>query len=296
MDDLLIGVGFTVLSAVGLTAQSLAVRLGTKTHSVTAVTAVMFLVNLLVVLPLVAVVEYPGYDVTRRSLLAFTAAGILGSLIARICYFEGIARIGASRTEPLKALFPVIAVAGAVVVLGESVTAQLLVGIALVLGGSIAVVAEAKTSTITTEGRGFWVDMLFPLATALFLGIDPIFTKLGLAEGTPALVGVTIRIGAAAAGFGLYLGWRRMRDGFAPAIGLNRWLVIAGVANTAYLLCYYAALARTPVVVVTPVLGISTLLVVAAAAVFLRDDERVTWQLAVASLVVVAGIVFVVRA
>lgn len=296
MVDLLTGVGFAILAAVGLTVQSLAVRLGTKTHSVSTVITVIFVVNLLVLLPIAGVVEYPRYGVTLRSLLAFAVAGLLGSLVARVCYFVGIERIGASRTEPLKALFPVVAVGVAVAVLGEHVTAQLLFGVALILASSVAVVMEAQASSITAAGQRFWVDVLFPLAAALFLGIDPIFTKLGLAEGTPALVGVTIRIAAGAAGFGLYLLWRGARDGRAPSIDLNRWIILASLANTAYLLSYYAALARIPVVVVTPVLGTSTLLVVVGAAVFLRDEERVTWKLASAALGVVSGIVLVVQA
>lgn len=47
-----------------------------------------------------------------------------------------------------------------------------------------------------------------------------------------------------------------------PSVAVNRWILVAGLANTAYLLSDYAALARTPVTVVTPVLGTSTLLVV----------------------------------
>lgn len=296
MVELLIGIGFAVLAAIGLTVQSLAVRLGTKTHSVSDVITIIFGVNLVVLLPIAAILEYPHYNMTPRSVLAFAVAGILGSLVARVCYFLGIARIGASRTEPLKALFPVVAVGVAVAILGEHVSAQLLFGIALILGGSIAVVIEARASEITATGGRFWVDMLFPLTAALFLGIDPIFTKIGLAEGTPALVGVTIRIAAGAFGFGLYLLWRNARDQLVPSIEMNRWIVIASLANTAYLLSYYAALARTPVVIVTPVLGTSTLLVVAGAAVFLQGDERVTWKLAGAAIVVVSGIFLVVRA
>ncbi|TQQ81943.1 DMT family transporter [Halonotius roseus] len=292
----LLGIGFAVLAALGLAVQSLAVRLGTRTHSVVDVIAVMFAVNLLILVPIVGVVEYPQYGVTLDSLFAFAVAGILGSLVARVCYFVGIARIGASRTEPLKALFPLVAVAAAVVVLDEQLTAQLLAGIALVLAGSLAVVTEARTSPTTATGRRLWVDLLFPLTAALFLGIDPIFTKLGLATGTPPMVGVTIRIAAGAVGFGLYLAWRAVGDGRVPSVAGNRWLIVASVANTVYLSAYYAALARTPVAVVTPVLGTSTLLVVAGAAIFLQADERVTWKLGGATAVVVAGILLVVQA
>lgn len=291
----LLGVGFAVLAAVGLAVQSLAVRLGSKTHPVSDIVSVMFVANLLVVVPVTGVVEYPRYDVTPVSLLAFALAGILGSFVARFCYFVGIARIGASRTEPLKALFPAVSVGVAVVVLGESVTVPLLVGIALILGGSGGVIVEARSSPTTATGRRFWLDVLFPLSAALLLGIDPVFTKLGLAEGTPALVGVTIRIVAAAGGFALYLLWRGARVGVVPTVDVNRWLVVASLANTAYLLSYYAALVRTSVSVVTPVLGTSTLLVVVGSRVFLGDDERVTWKLVVAALVVVTGVIFVVQ-
>lgn len=296
MDGSLVGVGFAVLAAAGLAVQSLAVRIGTRTRPVSDVIAIVFVVNALVIVPIAGVVGYPRYDVTLRSLVAFAVAGILGSFVARVCYFVGIDRIGASRTEPLKALFPVVAVVGAVLVLDELVTPLLLVGIALILGGSVAVVSEARSSSTTGTGRQFRLDLLFPLTAALFLGVDPIFTKVGIAGGTPALVGVAIRIAAGAAGFGLYLAWRRVREGLVPSVAANRWILVASLANSAYLLAYYAALARTPVAVVTPVLGTSTLLVVAGAAAFLQDDERVTWRLGAAALVVVTGVAIVVGA
>lgn len=255
----------------------------------------IFGVNLLVLVPTALVLEFPTYGVTPLSLLAFAVAGVLGSLIARVAYFVGIARLGASRTEPLKALFPIVAVGMGVLVLDERVTLQLLGVVAVVLGGSAAVVVEARTSPVTASEPRVRRDVLFPLTAALLLGVDPIFTKIGLAEGTPALVGVTIRIAVAAATFALYSAWRGAGEGIVPSVDLNRWLVVASLANTGYLLAYYASLARAPVSVVTPVLGTSTVLVVAGAAAFLQDDERVTWRLAGAAVVVVLGIALVLQ-
>lgn len=291
----LFGVGLTVLAALALAVQSLSVRVGTKTHSVVEVIGVMFAVNLLVLVPLAGLAAYPGYAVTLPALGAFAAAGVMGSLLARACYFIGIARLGASRTEPLKALLPLFAVIIAVVVLDERVTPVLGIGIALLLIGGIAVTLESRTSPITPTGRDLWIAVAFPLAAAVLLGIDPVFTKLGLAEGTSPLVGVTIRVVAAAAGFGVYLGWRHLRGGRLVQMRASRWLVVAAVANTAYLLAYYAALARTPVTVATPVLGTSTLFVVGGAAVFLQRDERVTWRLVGAAALVVVGVILVVQ-
>lgn len=289
----LLGVGFATIAAVSIAVQSLAVRIGTRTRSVVEVIGVMFLVNLLVLGPVAGVAAYPAYELTVTALVAFGLAGVLGSLIARVCYFIGIVRLGASRAEPLKALLPLFAVIAAVVVLDERVTLILGFGITLLLLGGIAVTLESQTSPTTPTGRDHWVAVSFPLAAALLLGIDPVFTKLGLAEGTSALVGVTIRISAAAAGFGVYLLWRTIGNGRRPSIRPNRWLLMAAVANTAYLASYYAALARAPVTVVMPILGSSTLFVVGGAAVFLQADERVTWRLTAAALLVVLGVVLI---
>lgn len=289
----LVGVLLAVVATTAVAAQSLLVRVSTKKFAVVDVIAVMFLVNLLVLLPVTVVWYYPAFGLTPTALLAFAIAGLLGSLLARLCLFVGIARLGASRAEPLKSTFPLVAVVGAVVVLNEQLTLALLAGTTLLIGGAIAVSWESHRSPATATGRRVWLDIGFPLAGALFLGIDPVFTKIGFAEGTPALVAVTVRVLAATAGFGLYLLWHRLGSGRQLSIRPNRWLVLAGVVNTVYLVSYLAALARIPVSVVTPILGASPLLVLVGAAIFIQHEERVTARLALAVVVVVVGVVLV---
>lgn len=289
-----VGVGFAVLAAFGLAVQSLAVRRGAATRSVTDALVVVFAVNLLVLIPLGAVAA-DGTRLSVPAVLAFATAGLLGSLVGRACYFAGIARLGASRTEPLKALFPLVAIGGAVLVLGERVTPTLLAGTALLVAGGIVVARESRASPVTPSGAALRQALAFPLLAALLYGVDPVFTKVGLESGTPALVGVAVRTAAAAAGIAVYLAVRALWNGRLPSVGGNRWLAVAGVANTTYLLAYFGALARLPVAVATPVLGVSTLFVVAGAALFLQHDEQVTWRLAGASAVVVAGVSIVVQ-
>lgn len=294
MADIVIGVGFTILAALSLAVQSLTVRLGTKTHRVSEVIAIIFIVNLIILIPVVGILTYPQYNVTLTAVGAFAIAGLLGSLVARYCYFFGIARLGASRAEPLKALFPVIAVGIAVFLLNERVTMLLLSGIGLLVIGGLGVGGETRASPVTATGKRVWLDMAFPLSAAVLLGIDPIFTKLGLAEGTSPLIGLVIRILAAAGGFGIYVVWRRMWTESTLSLSLNRWLLAASVANTGYLLAYYLALSQAPVSIVTPLLGLSTLFVIAGAAIFLQSDEQVTWRLGTAAILIIVGSVFVI--
>lgn len=290
--ETLVGVGLAVLAAVGLAVQGLAVRVGTSSRRVSDALAVVFVVNLVVLVPLAAVTHPAsawGQGLDATALAAFATAGVLGSLLGRACYFVGIARLGASRAEPIRALLPLVAVATAVVVLGEPVTPGVVGGVLLLVVGGIVVGTEARASPVTASGRRLRRDLLYPLAAAVLYGVDPVVTKLAFSSGTSVAVGLVARTGAAAAGFGAYLAWRAVRSGRRPSISADRWLVLAGVANTGYLLAYYGALARAPVVIVTPVTSLSTIFVVAGAAGVLQQDERVTPRLVAAATVVVLG-------
>lgn len=289
------GVGLAVLAAGGLAVQALAVRMGTADRRVGDVLTVVFAVNLLVIVPVAAFTTRPPYGLTPSAIGAFVVAGILGSLLGRACYYVGIARLGASRAEPLRALLPLFAVGTAVVVLDEPITPLLFGGVLLLVVGGVTVAAEARTSPVTADGPGLRLDIAFPLAAALLYGIDPVVTKLGFAEGASAMAGLAVRTVAGAAGFGAYLAWRAAREGRRPSVSVDRWTVVAGLANTGYLLAYYAALVRAPVVVVTPVMSLSTLFVVVGAAALLHEAEGVTRRLVGAATLVVLGAVIVAQ-
>jgi drug/metabolite transporter (DMT)-like permease len=119
----LVGVGLSLVAAVAIAVQSLTVRLGTREYSVNAVITLVFLVNLAVLVPLAALPAVRRPPISTRAIVAFALAGLLGSLLARWAYFEGIDRLGSSRAEPLKALLPIFALIAAVLALGETVTA-----------------------------------------------------------------------------------------------------------------------------------------------------------------------------
>lgn len=285
-----LGIGLAGLAALALAVQGVSVQRSTARQSLSDVIAVVFLVNLLVMVPITVVVFFPAFDLTPLSVGAFAVGGVLGSLLARVALFVGIDRLGASRAEPLKSTFPLFAVLIAVVALGEQLTATVLVGILFVVAGGAAVSWDAKAKG---TNRRRWTDLGFPVAAAVLLGIDPVFTKIGLETGTPAVVGTTVRVIAAAAVFACYRFWRQFRTETGSRLSVTRWSLVAGVANTVYLMAYLAALARAPVSVVTPVLGVSPLLVLAIAPLVSTRDERITVRLALAVTVLVAGVVLV---
>lgn len=290
------GVVLAVVAAAGLAVQALAVRIGTTERRVSDVLAVVFAINVLVIVPVAALTPGATGGLTLFAFAAFAVSGIVASLLGRACYYVGIARLGASRAEPIRALLPLFAVGAAVLVLDEPITSLLVGGVVLLVVGGTIVAADAEASPVTATGSQLRIDLAFPLAAAFLYGIDPVVTKLGLAEGAVATVGLAVRVVAGAVGFGAYLAWRAVRERAGPPKSVDRWMVLAGLGNTVYLLAYYAALARAPVVVVTPVMGLSTLFVVAGAATFLPESEGVTRRLVAAAAVVVLGAMLVALA
>lgn len=283
------GVVLAALGAFGLAAMSLAIRYGTRRTRSTDALVVVLVVNVALLTPIAVVVGDLG-SFTLPSVAAFAAAGLVGTMAGRAMHFEGIRRVGSSRAEPIKSSQPLHASLIAVVVLGEIVTpGHALAMVAIVVG--IAIITREHARVDGESTRASLRGLAFPFAAAFFYGIEPTFAKLGFAEGTGVFPGLVVKTVAAGLGFLAYLWWTRglPRPGDVERAELP-WLVGAGVANTWFLVAYYAALNVEPVSVVVPLVQSSPLLVILLSLVLVSDElERVTWRLAAGGAVTVAG-------
>jgi drug/metabolite transporter (DMT)-like permease len=287
------GVLLPLTGAVLLAGQALLVRLATRRGTVTEVLVFMLLVNVVLLVPLAAVLSYPDYGLTLRSMLAFVAAGLVGTVFGRLALFTGIQRVGASRAEPVKASNPLFAAVIAVLVLNERMTPEHVLGVVLIVVG-VAIISWEQASGPETDELGSTAELAFPLLAALCFAVEPTVAKLGLDEGTPVFVGLAIKTTAATVGYLGYLRWR----GTLPTPGSFSgeelpWYAAAGLANTAFLVALYASLAVAPVVLVAPLVQASPLFVVVLSYAFLQDIEHVTGRLAAGVAVVVGGGVLV---
>lgn len=297
--DTTLGVGLAIVAAISVAGTGLGIRLGNENGRTVDGLVVVLVCNLVLLTPITIFVHHPTYHVTLRSLGAFLAAGLTGTLLGRLCYFNGIASIGASRTEPIKATQPLHASIIAVLVLHETISGVHLGGILLIIGGVILITWQSSqdTTQLTTEGSAT-KGILFAFGAALFFGLEPIWVKLGLAAGTPVLVGLLLRVGVAALGF---LGYLRLRSALPTRETLfsadTHWYVVAGVANTVFILTYYMALELAPVTIVVPIVQTSPLIVAVLSLLFLPQQlEKVDSSLFFGSLMVVSGAIIVTLA
>jgi drug/metabolite transporter (DMT)-like permease len=67
------------------------------------------------------------------------ALALLSSALAFVLYFRLIAHVGAVKTLTVNFLSPLVGVTGGVVLLGEPVTANMIVGIAVILAATALV-------------------------------------------------------------------------------------------------------------------------------------------------------------
>lgn len=135
-------------------------------------------------------------------------------------------------------------------------------------------------------------ELLIPLVGAFFYGIEPIFAKVGFAQGTPVFVGLAVKTLVALVAFGAYLRARGKLPTGVPT-GELRWYLAAGLGNSAFLLLYYLGLEVAPVSVVVPIVTTSPLVVALLSWAFLSHLEHVTWRLVTAASTVVAGAVVI---
>lgn len=292
----LVGILLALGAGLALAAHHLFVRMSTDEGEARDAILVVMTINLLVLLPLIAIIYYPEYGLTQRSFVSFIGAGVFGTLLGRACLYTSIDRIGASRTAPMVATWAFVSTVLGIIVLGESVPPLHAVGVVLIVGG-IAVIAweTSQENPDNLARRELLLGLALPFGAAAAFGVEPIFAKFGLDQGTPAPIGVLIKMSAAMIGFVLYLRWHNALPGRNLLRSNDRlWLLLAGIANTLFILGYYAALGVAPVSIVTPIIITNSLFVVFLSAIFMPDRlERVTWRLAVAAIVVVIGVLVI---
>jgi DME family drug/metabolite transporter len=133
------------------------------------------------------------------------------------------------------------------------------------------------------------VDILIPLVAAFFYSLEPICVRVGLIQGTPSLLGLSIQSTSAVL---LYLVYAALFKKIPSALHRSKgfaWFIAAGVASAGFLFLYNHALSLSSVIRVFPITQISPLLVIALSWPFLRSVERIRPRLVLGATLVACG-------
>ena len=218
----------------------------------------------------------------------FLLAGFVAPGLARLGLFTGVARIGVARSSSLAAATPLFAIVLAIPFLGERPSSLLLLGAACVVTGGV-LLAHRAPEDMSWRRR----DMVFPLLAALGFAVRDNLSRWGLREYADPLAAAAAATVTSVAVMWLValLARGRLR---LETRGLG-YLVASGLAEGTAYLTMWRALAQGEVSVVSPLVNSHPIFAVTLAALFLRDVETVTWRIALAAVLVVAGVALIVR-
>ena len=241
------------------------------------------------VLLIVAALTSPLGQLFTANVWPFVIAGVFAPGLARLLVYVGIDRIGAARASAIMPLGPFSAICLAVVFLDERPSASLLIGAVFIVVGTILLSRQES-------GRAAWRrrDLVFPLLGAIAFGLRDVFSRWGFQTFPHPMVAAVVATMTSAVFIVPYAHHRR-GDLRVTATGV-RLLLVTGTFEALASLALWAALAVGSVSVVTPLSNAQPMFTVLLAAILLRDVEQVTWQVAVATPIMVTGAVLVIRA
>jgi drug/metabolite transporter (DMT)-like permease len=220
----------------------------------------------------------------------FLAVGLVFPAAATLITFEANRRLGPVITGSLGNLAPVFAVLLAFVLLGEPLRLGQMLGLAIILAGVLALTSPGGPA------EAGWVSwyLALPLVTAALRGFIQPVIKLGLAVWPSPFAAVLVGylVSAAVVVIALRLRTGRWRPQ-ANARGLA-WFAGVGICNGLAVLLMYAALARGPVTIVSPLVATYPLVTVAASALARHAvDNQLRVTLGAAITVVGVGLLLI---
>ena len=203
-----------------------------------------------------------------------------------LCYFRALQRGDINKVVPIDKSSTVLTILLAFVLLGETPDVYSLVGVALILAGTLLMV-ERKASSAPAGKGGGW--LLYAVLSAVFASLTSILGKIGI-SGIESNLGTAIRTAVV-----LVMSWVMV---FVTGSGSQvthipgrelLFICLSGLATGASWLCYYRALQDGPASVVVPIDKLSILVTIAFSRLVFH--ERLSRKAAVGLTAIVAGTV-----
>lgn len=286
MDPELIGGFLAVLAALLASFRYYFVRKIRSPRGIINTIIVSYILGSLFFTLLSIIMNYPNFSLSRWWFI-FVVTGLLGVPLIW-CMYEGVRRIGASRTSPITRGNMLIASLIGIFFLGETVKSLHLVGIILLFIG-VALVSYESSKNNSNSKSIFSLNLIFPLIAMLLIGAVSPLISLGYDKGVPVTIGIaTSRLSSLSVTvlFFQYKGWSLLE----PFRSQDRGLYLgAAIAFSGMIASVFFALSIAPVSVVSPLRGTGPLFVLIISYFCLKRLEIITKKLVVGVFFTVIG-------
>jgi len=221
----------------------------------------------------------------------FALSGLFAPLLGRLLQFQGMAKLGANITTAITLTHPVFTVLLAVLFLNEPIGLIGLLGILLVVAGSVAVGAEKDKVRGTRVLRASW--LLLPVLASLCYGIAMVFRKIGLGSGSDPVTAAAVTVTSAWLCSGIYAVLSGQHRSMRCDRKEFKFFVLAGISSGVGPVLAYSALQRADLVVVAPLAATSPLFTLMLTRAFLHAEEIFSFKVLGGTVATVAGVIMV---
>ncbi len=270
-------VGLALASALLFGGMSVALRIALDRERDVMLGTFATVSTALVVALLFAAAEAPSRGVHAGAAWPFALAGLLQPGVGQLFATLAIRETGSSRASMVFGTAPLVAVAIAFVFLGEPVTVPIILGVLLIVGGSVELARERDRPAHLRR-----IGLAYALVTViLFASRDNLVRWLSKSTSAPPAV-----TAAAALLGGLVLLTVVVR----PTLTRRGLLFVpAGICFGLSYVTLFEAFYRGRVTVVSPLVATESLVGVGLSALLLRRTELVGRRLALVAVLIVAG-------
>lgn len=254
-----------------------------------------------------AVGLYSGFlPVNRVAIAWFVLAGVLTVLIGRVFLYASIQSLGAVKGSAVKRLNPAFSVILGVLLLNESVSGKMAIGMILIFTSfgvlvheSFRVADEYPTRAAKQNALGALASRgyLYGPVSALAYASGYVARKHGLIAMPDAVFGTMV---GALTGVILYFVMaafaRRYRDDLRATFTVfNPWLLAAGVLASLGQICYFVALTHIGVSKIALITSMEVFLTMFLSYIVFRGKLKITREVVVAATLALIGSLLVIR-
>jgi drug/metabolite transporter (DMT)-like permease len=243
--------------------------------------------------------------ISQNAIAWFALAGFLTIFIGRVFLYASIQHLGAVRASAIKRLNPFFSVLLGVVLLGESVSSPMLLGMALICTSFVVLVRQSiKTIGVrepqvekqNTLDRIINLGYLYGPVSAFAYASGYVARKQGLLILPDAALGTMIGALTGIAFFLVTSGFiESYRDDLRKAFTVyNPWLLLAGIFSSLGQLSYFVALSYTSISKIALITSMEVFVTVFLTVFIFRSRENLTVDVFVAAGLGVLGTAFVI--
>ena len=273
---------WALAAAAGLGAAMITTRLGLRYASPAAGAAIGVPSTTLIFWCLAPFLfDRSGFNLAAAGM--FALVGLFFPAAVTLLTYTGNQRMGPTITSSISCTTPLFALSGAVLFLGEGLSAGNMLGTAAVVLGMLAL---SWSGDARARNWPLWAIAL-PFAAAALRALAQVLTKAGLAlwanPYTAGLIGYTVSAV-------VILAATRLRGARAPTDRrATPWFVATGMLNGGSVFLMYTALAKGKVALVSPIVATYPLFTLVLSLLLLRQ-ERVPPRVALGAVLTVAGV------